>query len=61
MAYRLQVSIAALEELRLRQAGDGCCAACLVLLADGVKLAAELIDSGKALQTLEKLIELSNK
>ena len=29
--------------------------------ADGVKLAAELIDSGKALQTLEKLIELSNK
>ena len=29
--------------------------------ADGVKLASELIDSGKALQTLEKLIELSNK
>ena len=29
--------------------------------ADGVKLAAELIDSGKALQTLKKLIELSNK
>ena len=29
--------------------------------ADGVKLAAELIDSGKALQTLGKLIELSNK
>lgn len=27
---------------------------------DGVKLAAELIDSGKALATLEKLIELSN-
>jgi anthranilate phosphoribosyltransferase len=30
-------------------------------MADGVKLAAELIDSGKALATLEKLIELSNK
>ena len=29
--------------------------------AEGVKLAAELIDSGKALQTLEKLIEESNK
>ena len=29
--------------------------------ADGVKLAAELIDSGKALQTLEKLVELSNR
>lgn len=28
---------------------------------DGVKLAAELIDSGKALATLEKLIELSNR
>lgn len=30
-------------------------------MADGVKLAAELIDSGKALATLEKFIELSNK
>lgn len=29
-------------------------------IKDGVKLAAELIDSGKALKTLEKLIELSN-
>ena len=29
-------------------------------LADGIKLAAELIDSGKATQTLEKLIEVSN-
>ena len=28
--------------------------------AQGVKLAAEIIDSGKALQTLEKLIEVSN-
>ena len=28
--------------------------------ADGIELAAELIDSGKAYQTLEKLIELSN-
>ena len=28
--------------------------------ADGVKLAAEIIDSGKALETLEKLIEVSN-
>lgn len=28
---------------------------------DGVKLAAKLIDSGKALATLEKLIELSNR
>ena len=27
---------------------------------DGVKLAAEIIDSGKALETLEKLIEVSN-
>lgn len=30
-------------------------------LEDGVKLAAEVIDSGKALAALEKLIELSNK
>lgn len=29
-------------------------------MADGVKLAAELIDSGKAAETLERLIELSN-
>lgn len=29
-------------------------------MADGVKLAGELIDSGKALETLEKLIEVSN-
>ena len=29
--------------------------------ADGVRLAGELIDSGKALQTLEKLIEVSNR
>ena len=29
-------------------------------LAEGVKLAGELIDSGKALATLEKLIEISN-
>jgi anthranilate phosphoribosyltransferase len=28
--------------------------------ADGVKLAAELIDSGKALETLEKFIQVSN-
>ena len=28
---------------------------------DGVKLAAELIDSGKALETLEKFIEVSNR
>ena len=28
---------------------------------DGVKLAAELIDSGKAAKTLEKLIEVSNR
>ena len=28
---------------------------------DGVKLAAELIDSGKALETLEKVIEVSNR
>lgn len=30
-------------------------------MKDGIKLAAELIDSGKSLKTLEKLIELSNK
>ncbi len=30
-------------------------------LAAGVKLAAELVDGGKALATLEKLVELSNK
>ena len=30
-------------------------------LEEGVKLAAELIDSGKALAALAKLIELSNK
>lgn len=30
-------------------------------MKDGIALAAELIDSGKALNTLEKLIELSNK
>lgn len=30
-------------------------------IAEGIKLAAEIIDSGKALETLEKLIELSNK
>ena len=29
-------------------------------LADGIRLAAELIDSGKAAKTLEKLIEVSN-
>ena len=29
-------------------------------LADGIKLAAELIDSGKAYETLQKLIEVSN-
>ncbi|SEL68685.1 anthranilate phosphoribosyltransferase [Butyrivibrio sp. ob235] len=29
--------------------------------ADGIKLAAEIIDSGKATKTLEKLIEVSNK
>ena len=28
--------------------------------ADGVKLAAEIIDSGKATETLNKLIEVSN-
>ncbi len=31
-----------------------------VSIAEGVKLAAELIDSGKALQTLEKVAEVSN-
>ena len=30
-------------------------------MADGVKLAAELIDSGKALETLKKLIEVSSR
>lgn len=30
-------------------------------MENGIKLAAELIDSGKAMNTLEKLIELSNK
>ena len=30
-------------------------------MKDGIALAAELIDSGKALRTLEKLIEISNK
>ena len=30
-------------------------------LADGIKLAAEIIDSGKALATLEKFIEVRNK
>ena len=30
-------------------------------MQDGVRLAAELIDSGKALATLEKLIEVSNR
>ena len=30
-------------------------------MADGVRLAAEIIDSGKALATLEKLIEASNR
>ncbi|MDE6034656.1 MAG: anthranilate phosphoribosyltransferase [Ruminococcus sp.] len=29
-------------------------------MADGVRLAGEIIDSGKAVQTLEKLIEISN-
>lgn len=29
-------------------------------IADGIKLAGEIIDSGKAMQTLERLIELSN-
>ena len=30
-------------------------------MKDGIDLAAELIDSGKALETLEKLIEVSNR
>ena len=30
-------------------------------IADGVKLAAELIDSGKALAALEKVIKVSNE
>lgn len=30
-------------------------------MQDGIKLAGEIIDSGKALETLEKFIELSNK
>ena len=30
-------------------------------MEEGVKLAAELIDSGKTLETLEKLIEVSNR
>lgn len=30
-------------------------------LKDGIRLAAELIDSGKALETLQKLIEISNR
>ena len=30
-------------------------------IADGIKLAAELIDSGKALETLDKFIEVSNR
>jgi anthranilate phosphoribosyltransferase len=30
-------------------------------MADGIKLAAELIDSGKATETLEKMIEVSNR
>ena len=29
--------------------------------ADGIKLAAEIIDSGKALATLNKFIEVSNR
>ena len=29
-------------------------------IADGIKLAEEIIDSGKAMETLEMLIELSN-
>ena len=30
-------------------------------IADGIKIAEEIIDSGKAIDTLEKLIEISNK
>ena len=30
-------------------------------MKDGIALAAELIDSGKALETLEKLIKISNR
>ena len=30
-------------------------------MKDGIALAAELIDSGKAIKTLDKFIELSNK
>ena len=30
-------------------------------MKEGVALAAQLIDSGKALETLEKLIEVSNR
>ena len=30
-------------------------------MADGIKLAAELIDSGKVLETLNKFIEVSNR
>ena len=30
-------------------------------MKDGIKLASELIDSGAALKTLEKLIEVSNQ
>ena len=30
-------------------------------MKDGVSLAADLIDSGKAYETLEKVIEISNK
>ena len=30
-------------------------------MKDGIDLAAELIDSGKALETLNKLIEVSNR
>lgn len=30
-------------------------------LKDGIALAAEIIDSGKALETLDKLIKVSNR
>lgn len=30
-------------------------------MADGVKLAEDLIDSGKAFETLQKIIEISNR